>query len=68
VVVIQKYTCKWMARRVYLKLLSATIFIQCCYRQLCARKELQRLKQEAKEFSYIVLEIMLCNFFYWIMY
>jgi hypothetical protein len=51
VVVIQKYTCKWMARRVYLKLLSATIFIQCCYRQLCARKELQRLKQEAKEFS-----------------
>jgi hypothetical protein len=26
-------------------------FIQCCYRQLRARKELQRLKQEAKELS-----------------
>jgi hypothetical protein len=32
VVIIQKYTRKWMARRVYLKLLSTTIFIQCCYR------------------------------------
>jgi len=50
VVVIQKYTCKWMARHVYFKLLSATIFIQ-CYRQLRAKKELQRLKQKAKELS-----------------
>jgi hypothetical protein len=40
VVIIQKYTRKWMARHVYLKLLSATAFIQCCYRQLRARKEL----------------------------
>jgi myosin heavy subunit len=47
-VIIQKYTHKWMTRRVYLKLLSTTIFIQCCCRQLRARKELQRLKQEAK--------------------
>jgi hypothetical protein len=51
VVIIQKYTRKWMARRVYLKLLLATTFIQCCYMQLCVRKELQRLKQEAKELS-----------------
>jgi hypothetical protein len=51
VVIIKKYTRKWMARRVYLKLLSTITFIQCCYRQLRARKELQRLKQEAKELS-----------------
>jgi hypothetical protein len=51
VVIIQKYTHKWMGRHAYLKLLSATTFIQCCYRQLRARKELQRLKQEAKELS-----------------
>jgi hypothetical protein len=53
VIIIQKYVCKWMARRVYLKLLSATIFIQCCWKQVRARKELQRLQQEAKEFSII---------------
>jgi len=51
VVIIKKYTHKWMARRVYLKLLLATTFIQYCYRQLRARKELQRQKQEAKELS-----------------
>ena len=36
----KKYTHKWMARCAYLKLLSATTFIQCCYKQLRARKEL----------------------------
>jgi hypothetical protein len=30
-VIIQKYICKWMARRIFLKLLSATTFIQCCW-------------------------------------
>jgi hypothetical protein len=40
-----------MGRHAYLKLLLATTFIQCCYRQLRARKELQWLKQEAKELS-----------------
>jgi dephospho-CoA kinase len=39
VVIIQKYTRKWMAKHVYLKFLSATTFVQCCYRQLRARKE-----------------------------
>jgi hypothetical protein len=39
-VIIQKYTCKQMRRHAYLKFLSTTIFIQCCYRQLRARKEL----------------------------
>jgi hypothetical protein len=51
VVIIQKYTRNWMAIRAYLKLLAATTFIQCCCRQLRARKELQRLQQEAKELS-----------------
>jgi len=50
-VIIRKYTRKWIARRVSLKLLLATTFIQCCYSQLHARKELQRLKQEAKKLS-----------------
>ena len=50
-VIIQKYTRKWMARHVYLKLLSTTTFMQSCYRQLRAKKELQRLQQEAKELS-----------------
>jgi hypothetical protein len=51
VVIIQKYTHKWMARRAYLKLLSVTTFIQYCCRQLRVRKELQRIQQEAKELS-----------------
>jgi predicted transcriptional regulator YheO len=51
VVIIQKYTCKWMGRHTYLKLLLATTFTQCCYRQLRARKLLERLKQEAMELS-----------------
>ena len=40
-----------MARYAYLKLLSATIFIQCCWMQVSARKELQRQKQAANELS-----------------
>jgi hypothetical protein len=32
-----------------LKLLTTTTFIQYCWRQLLARKELLRLKQEANE-------------------
>ena len=41
---LKKYTRKWMGKHSYLKLLSATTFIQCCYRQLHARKELKRMK------------------------
>jgi hypothetical protein len=29
-IIIKKYVCKWMTRRAYLKLLSATTFIKCC--------------------------------------
>jgi len=40
-----------MARHAYLKLLSATTFIQCCWMQVRVRKELQRMKQKANEVS-----------------
>jgi hypothetical protein len=42
---------QWMTRCAYLKLLSAKTFIQCCWMQVQERKELQRLQQEANEFS-----------------
>jgi len=45
------YICQWMTRCAYLKLLSAKTFIQCCWMQVQERKELQRLQQEANEFS-----------------
>jgi hypothetical protein len=38
VVIIQKYTRKWMARHVYLKLLSATTSMQSFYRQFVCKK------------------------------
>jgi len=39
-IIIQEYTHKWIARRAFLKLLSATTFIQSCWRQIHARREL----------------------------
>ena len=45
------YIYQWMARYAYLKLLSAKTFIQYCWMQVQERKELQRLQQEANEFS-----------------
>jgi len=45
------YICQWMTRCAYLKILSAKTFIQCCWMQVQERKELQRLQQEANEFS-----------------
>jgi len=38
VVIIQKYTCKWMGRHTYLKLLLATTFTQCCYKAIACKK------------------------------
>jgi len=60
-IIIQKYIRKWMARRDYLKLLSATIFIQYCWRQVHARKKLQRLQQKAKEFSIKLVGVLITN-------
>jgi len=49
VVIIQKYVYKWLKKRAYLKSLSATIYIQCCRRQVLAIREFQRLKHHAYE-------------------
>ncbi|KAL3598365.1 hypothetical protein D5086_006283 [Populus alba] len=48
VVIIQKYVCKWLVRRAYLKL-SVTTSIQCCWRKVLAIRGFRRLKQEATE-------------------
>jgi hypothetical protein len=49
VVIIQNYIRKWLVRRAYLKFLSVTTSIQCCWRKVLAIREFQRLKQEATE-------------------
>ena len=46
-VIIQKYVRKWLVRRTYLKFLSVTSFIQCCWRKVLAIKEFRRFKQKA---------------------
>ena len=48
-VIIQKYVRKWLVRRAYLKFLSVTPFIQCCWRKVLAIRGFRRLKQEATE-------------------
>jgi hypothetical protein len=49
VVIIQNYGRKWLVRCAYLKFLSVTTFMQCCWRKVLAIREFQRLKQEAAE-------------------
>jgi hypothetical protein len=39
-IIVQEYIREWITRHAFLKLLSATTFIQCCWRQIHARKEL----------------------------
>ena len=46
-VIIQKYVHKWLVRGTYLKFLSVTISIQCCWRKVLAIREFRRFKQEA---------------------
>ena len=46
-VIIQKYVRKWLERRAYLKFLSVTTSIQCCWRKVLATKEFWRFKQKA---------------------
>ena len=47
VVIIQKYVRKWLVQRAYLKFLSVTTSIQCCWRKVLAMREFRRLEQEA---------------------
>jgi hypothetical protein len=55
VVIIQKYVRKWLVRRAYLKFLSLTTSIQCCWRKVLAIREFRRLKQEATEVATLIL-------------
>ena len=48
-VIIQKYVCKWLVRRAYLKFLLVTTSIQCCWKKVLAIRGFRRLKQEATE-------------------
>ena len=48
-VIIQKYVRKWLVRRAYLKFLSVTTSIRCCWRKVLAIRGFRRLKQEATE-------------------
>ena len=38
----------WMARRAYRRVRAAVVFMQCCARRRAARRELMKLKTEAR--------------------
>ena len=46
VVTMQKYVRKWLVQNAYMKLLSTTIFMQCCWRQKLVKFFFWRLKQD----------------------
>ncbi|KFZ57982.1 Unconventional myosin-Vb, partial [Podiceps cristatus] len=48
-VVIQAALRGWLARRHYARLRGAIIYLQCCYRRVRARRELQRLRAQEKQ-------------------
>lgn len=47
-VVLQAAVRGWLARRHYSRLRRAVLYLQCCYRRVRARRELQRLRAEAR--------------------
>lgn len=47
-VVIQKHVRGWLARRRYRRTLGAIVYLQCCYRRMMAKRELKKLKIEAR--------------------
>lgn len=47
-VVIQKHVRGWLARRRYRRTLRAIVYLQCCYRRMMAKRELKKLKIEAR--------------------
>ena len=55
-VIIQKYVCKWLVRRAYLKFLLVTTSIQCCWKKVLAIRGFRRLKQEATEVTIDVIQ------------
>uniref|UniRef100_A0A8C3Y8S5 Myosin VA n=1 Tax=Catharus ustulatus TaxID=91951 RepID=A0A8C3Y8S5_CATUS len=47
-VVLQKHVRGWLARRRYRRTLRAIVYLQCCYRRMMAKRELKKLKIEAR--------------------
>ncbi|MBN3323059.1 MYO5B protein, partial [Atractosteus spatula] len=46
--VLQARVRGWLARRGFLRMRQAVLCLQCCYRQLCARRELRRRRAAAR--------------------
>lgn len=47
-VLLQARVRGWLARRTYRRVRAATVFMQCCLRRRAARRELKKLKTEAR--------------------
>lgn len=47
-VIIQKWVRGWLARTHYRRSMQAIIYLQCCFRRMMAKRELKKLKIEAR--------------------
>uniref|UniRef100_A0A8B9PRJ7 Myosin VA n=1 Tax=Apteryx owenii TaxID=8824 RepID=A0A8B9PRJ7_APTOW len=47
-IIIQKHVRGWLARVHYQRTLKAIVYLQCCYRRMIAKRELKKLKIEAR--------------------
>lgn len=47
-VLLQARARGWLARRAYIRVHAAVVFMQCCVRRRAARRELLKLKTEAR--------------------
>lgn len=47
-IIIQKHVRGWLARVHYHRTLKAIVYLQCCYRRMMAKRELKKLKIEAR--------------------
>ena len=47
-VIIQKWVRGWLARTYYRRSIHAIIYLQCCFRRMMAKRELRKLKIEAR--------------------
>ncbi|XP_072004306.1 unconventional myosin-Va isoform X5 [Engystomops pustulosus] len=46
--IIQKHVRSWLARKNFKRSMSAIVYLQCCYRRMMAKRELKKLKIEAR--------------------
>lgn len=47
-VIIQKRVRGWLARTHYKRTMKAIVYLQCCFRRMMAKRELKKLKIEAR--------------------